>query len=43
MLVEVPAFDAEFALVDRMGFHGQGADDFSVDHFKQYTAARSAI
>jgi hypothetical protein len=43
MFVEVPAFDAQFALIDRMGFHRQGAVDFTVDHFKKDAAAGSAV
>jgi len=34
MLVKIPAFNAQPALVDRMGFQGQRALNFSIDDFK---------
>ena len=43
MLVKVPAFDAQLTLIDRMGFHRQGAVDFTVNNFKKNSAAGSAV
>jgi hypothetical protein len=43
MFMKVPAFDAQFTLIHRMGFHWQSADDFIIDNFKKDTATGSAV
>jgi hypothetical protein len=43
MLMQVPAFDTQFAFVDRVGFQGQGALNFAIDDFEHDATAGSTV
>jgi hypothetical protein len=43
VFVQVPAFDAQFALVDRVGLQRQRAYQFTVDDLKQDATAGATV